>query len=107
MGRKFYHMISQSGVSSFTASKKSMRKHLADGDRCLGRVKRRKPTKGYLFWRCEWYSICSVHFHHNPQCHMCTTGKWVNVTAGFFNHLHYKWFPAHWVKWANRNNKKT
>jgi len=26
-----------------------------------------------------WHSICSVHSDHDPSCHLCNSGEWVET----------------------------
>lgn len=65
-------------------------------------------TKGKFFWKSEWYSICSMHYEHNPLCDMCTTGHWRNVWIGRFSSIVYKIAPGFWVWFVNLppKNKK-
>lgn len=65
------------------------------------------PTRGWLFWKQEWYSICSAHLRHDPTCPRCTTGTWINVWGGaimsfFHNYIYWFWY---WIVNLNKNKK--
>ena len=36
-------------------------------------------TKGKLWWKKEWYSICSRHQEYDKYCSICQCGTWENV----------------------------
>jgi hypothetical protein len=61
--------------------------------------------RGFLFWREEWYSICSAHIEHNPECENCKIGRWVNVIGHFFDSLIYKIEPDFWRWYTNKYTK--
>lgn len=59
-------------------------------------------SRGWGPLREEWYSICCFSPGHKKNCPRCHTGHWVNVWRQRIEHLHYKFFPAHWRRMANR-----
>lgn len=70
--------------------------------------KRHIISRGKFFRKQEWYSICSMHSEHNPECNMCTTGNWRNVWLGAISSLIYKITPGIWRWFVNLppKNKK-
>jgi len=72
----------------------------------MTRPPRKKTVRGKFFWKYEWYSICSVHYNHDPNCNMCTTGHWVNVWGHFFSGIVYKICPPIWRFFINLPPKK-
>jgi len=54
--------------------------------------KSRVISKGKLFWKKEWYSICSRHYIYNRNCNLCQTGSWRNVWVAWFDGWFYKKF---------------
>lgn len=46
----------------------------------LRKVGHRQPTKvdqvGRVF---QWYSYCSRHFWFDPECHICVSGRWIEI----------------------------
>jgi hypothetical protein len=67
---------------------------------------RQRITKGLLFWKYEWYSICSVHYNHNEHCKMCTSGGWVHCWSHIVSSLIYKLFPKLWIWYMNLPHRK-
>ena len=60
-------------------------------------------VRGKLWWKEEWYSICSMHGgNHQEDCNMCNTGNWVNVWMHNIGSIIYKLFPNLWRWWVNR-----
>ena len=45
----------------------------------------RRPTIGFFFWRKEWHSDCSTHYHWDYECVMCEVGDWINVWKQAFS----------------------
>jgi hypothetical protein len=69
------------------------------------KVKRKIQKKWFGLY--EWYSICSIHSSgYNPNCKRCNAGSWVFRPAHFINSLHYKFFPNHWRKCANKPKRR-
>lgn len=62
-------------------------------------------TQGRWLWRKEWYSICSCHFQHEPDCHMCQSGTWINVHTRMVDHWFFVHFQRLWIYWASPNDK--
>ena len=61
------------------------------------------PTRGKYFKKEEWYSICSAHFVHDPECPTCNTGRWVNVYGHVIEGFIYKYAYWLWFWWVNRD----
>ena len=59
-------------------------------------------SKGKLFWRSEWYSICSMHYEYNKDCRACNAGSWENVILTKISSFVFDHFPNLWIIWANR-----
>jgi hypothetical protein len=36
-------------------------------------------TKGFLFWKKRYYSICSRHQIYDENCDICNKGFWINI----------------------------
>lgn len=53
-------------------------------------------TKGKLFYKKEWYSICSLHKKPIPDCIMCNSGQWYNLLKRKIEICIYKFFPKLW-----------
>lgn len=49
-----------------------------------------------------WFSICSMHYHHDQTCDLCNSGRWVNVIRYKLSSLVYKISPKFWRWWVNR-----
>lgn len=60
-------------------------------------------TKGMLFWKKEWYSICSKHKNHKEDCLRCNTGYWINTWMNRVSNFIFKNFPDLWRWWVNKN----
>ncbi len=67
-----------------------------------------KETKGKLWWKYRWISICSIHGFEGTQieCNMCQTGIWSNLWISKISSLIYKLFPKLWIWYMNRPNSK-
>lgn len=67
-----------------------------------------KKTKGHLWWKKWWASICSMHGLEGPQveCNMCQSGTWVNVWGNKTSGIIHYMFPVLWIWWMNRPNSK-
>lgn len=65
-------------------------------------------TRGKLFYKQEWYSICSSHNYPEKDCECCNTGQWINVWKKRFGSAVYKLSPKIWRWWANlpKNKRK-
>jgi hypothetical protein len=63
-------------------------------------------SKGKLFWKKEWYSICSMHYLYNRNCELCRTGHWRNTWLAFIETFFYKVTPKLWMWWVNRPSAK-
>lgn len=72
----------------------------------MARPPRTILSKGKYFWKCEWYSICSMHYNHDPNCNMCTTGHWVNTWKHVVSGALYKVWPFLWRFLVNLPPKK-
>ncbi len=61
-------------------------------------------TKGWGPWKCDWYSVCSIHHptRRNEHCKNCNTGKWINCWRHAAGHVIFKVAPDLWIWWANR-----
>src|SRR6478736_1833567 len=68
----------------------------------VGGFMNRLPTRGWGPWRYDWYSVCSKHRHHDPDCRLCDCGSWVNNWWHLAGSLVYKVAPNLWRWWANR-----
>lgn len=64
-------------------------------------------SSGWGPWRCDWYSICSHHRDHDPECKRCLTGRWVSHWAHAVGHLVYLSVPGVWRWWVNRPDSKS
>jgi len=62
---------------------------------------RQMKTKGKFFWKYKWYSICSMHYNHDPNCNMCNCGTWTNVWTHAIGSVIYKLFPSLWRWYMN------
>lgn len=60
--------------------------------------KARIRTRGMLWWKEGWYSICSAHYHHDPQCNLCTKGVWLNSWQLKYNQILFKIDKGLWEK---------
>lgn len=67
-----------------------------------GEKKWKRRTKGYWFWKKEWYSICSRHREYDEGCNLCNAGSWVSVYGNVIEGWFYKMFPELWKRWMNR-----
>jgi len=70
------------------------------------RIENNMLTKGHLLWKIQWYSICSIHRMHNPECNICATGNWRNVWITWFSGKVYDNFPNFWIWWMNFPKRK-
>ena len=61
-----------------------------------------KNSRGRLWWREEWYSICSAHAEPAEGCEACSYGTWVNVIDASISKFFYRHSPRLWTWWANR-----
>lgn len=62
-----------------------------------------KDSRGRLWWREEWYSICSAHRQTDDSCSACSHGVWVNVVDAAITKFFYRHSPRLWTWWwANR-----
>jgi hypothetical protein len=59
-------------------------------------------TKGKLFWKKEWYSICSIHRQYKEDCGMCNTGHYVNVWMNKISNFIFRNFPELWRWYVKR-----
>ena len=60
-------------------------------------------TRGKLWWKEEWYSICSMHGGiHLKDCHMCNAGGWYNVWEHNFQVVLYRISHKLWIWYINR-----
>ena len=62
--------------------------------------------RGHLWWREEWYSVCSGNhpkavIDGDVPCILCQTGKWTNVWVHEISNLIFKLFPKVWIWWVN------
>jgi len=60
------------------------------------------PARGIWLFREHFYSICSRHAIHDPDCDLCTTGHWHRDVSTSLSQRVFKLFPDLWRKWANR-----
>jgi len=60
------------------------------------------PSKGHLFWRKEFYSMCSKHQINNPDCSLCKNGRWCNVWKQHVSHIIFMIAPELWRWWVNK-----
>lgn len=58
-------------------------------------------TRGRLFWRQTWFSICSKHSGYRSDCNLCQNGRWSNDIAQWVSNSIYKKTPRLWRWWAN------
>ena len=72
------------------------------------RKKKWKYNRGFYrgrgLFKQRWYSICSKHWHHNPECGLCGAGTWHNIYRLWAGSVVYKVAPDVWRWWANRGN---
>lgn len=61
-------------------------------------------TRRWGPFRQEWYSICSAHRSHDPECPRCQSGRWINIYKAAGSSILYKVSPRLWRIWANRRN---
>lgn len=72
-------------------------------------------SRGHLFWKQEWYSICSMHHDYKEDCHICNAGTWENIilikiSGWFHDHFYKLWFwyvnlPINIIRVKNKLNK--
>lgn len=58
--------------------------------------------RGPWYNRSRWYSICSAHQNHDPECKLCQIGDWRNENKLKISSLVYKISPKIWIWWVNR-----
>lgn len=58
--------------------------------------------RGHLWWREEWYSICSRHQKHDPACSTCQGGRWINVGRAYMSNVAFAISPRLWRWWTGR-----
>lgn len=66
----------------------------------------RHLEKGWGPWRCEWWSVCSVHYVHQNACVQCQAGTWINMTTHSVDKLVWRHAPRVALWWHNRPNSK-
>ena len=64
-------------------------------------------SKGRYFWKVEWYSFCSRHRDHNPDCELCKCGSWHNVYFRKIDHFIHNNIYWLWYWWHNRYNSRS
>lgn len=66
------------------------------------------PTRGHLWWKEEFYSICSGHDVDETEetCPRCQVGSWYNVWKIRFGKFVYDTNPTFWQKVANKHLNK-
>jgi hypothetical protein len=69
-------------------------------------MKQKPKTKGHLFWKFEWYHLCSRHQGYNAECRLCQKGEWVSVGLLKISGIVYQLFPKIWRAWVNRHKGK-
>lgn len=62
-------------------------------------------TKGKLFWKKEWFSICSIHHDFDPNCELCNIGSWHNIILYNIGLFIYKMMPDIWKFFKNIKRK--
>lgn len=69
---------------------------------------KRQITRGKLWYKYTWFSICSVHYFYDGNCKMCNTGSWVNDWKNYIDSIIYKISPKLWQKvtFSRINNTK-
>jgi len=67
-----------------------------------------KETKGRLWWKRRWSSICSMHGWegHQIECPACQAGSWTNIWKNKIGGVVYYISPKFWVWYMNRPNSK-
>jgi len=63
-------------------------------------------TKGKLFWKKEWFSICSIHHEFDADCHMCKVGSWNNIISYKIGGIIFKIMPNIWKYFKNKRRIK-
>lgn len=63
--------------------------------------KSKLKSKGWGPWKCEWYSICSMHYFHDEFCSMCQAGSWRNCYKHIIESHIFDKNPDLWRRWAN------
>lgn len=55
-------------------------------------------TKGHLWWKYYFFTICSRHQHSMPNsnCQLCEIGEWRNAWKNSISRKFYKFFPKTW-----------
>lgn len=66
----------------------------------------RLPSRGEGLDRQEFYSLCSMHYDSDPNCHMCNTGHWYYVNRRKAWHIIFKLCPGLWRLFANTKKNK-
>lgn len=59
---------------------------------------KRQITRGKLWYKYTWFSICSVHYEYDKNCKMCNAGSWVNNWANYIDSIIYNMSPKLWRK---------
>lgn len=52
--------------------------------------------------RQTWYSICSAHQEHDPECDLCQSGWWYNDVRQAVGGWVFRRWPRLWRWWVNR-----
>jgi hypothetical protein len=60
--------------------------------------KNMKITIGKLWWKKDWYSICSMHRKYREDCLRCNTGEYINRWKHNISSFIFDNFPAFWRK---------
>ena len=47
-------------------------------------------TRGKLWWKDEWYSLCSAHQEYDKDCEICQHGRWTNVWKLEISKIYYR-----------------
>ena len=58
-------------------------------------------TRGYLWWREDYYSPCSKHVDDQVDCDICAAGIWVNHWRVTLGQWLFAISPALWRRISN------
>ena len=61
----------------------------------------KQKTIGKLWWKKDWYSICSMHRIHRDDCIRCNTGEYINRWWHNISNIIFKYFPKFWIRIKN------
>lgn len=67
-----------------------------------GKILDKSKIQGKLFWKKEWYSLCSRHQIYNKECDICQVGRWHNVWGTHLSGFFHDHFYGLWFWWVNK-----